>query len=78
MAGGADYEDFAEIFGADGEYDGSTVGGWVVQQMGRLPEPGDCLDWKDLHIEVLRVEQRRVMEIRVSARPEDGEPQPEQ
>lgn len=78
VAGGADYEDFAQIFGADGEYDGSTVGGWVVQQLGRLPEPGDCLDWRDLHIEVLRVEQRRVMEIRVSARPEDGEPLPEQ
>ena len=78
FSGGADYEDFAQIFGADGEYDGSTVGGWVVQQLGRLPEPGDCLDWRDLHIEVLRVEQRRVMEIRVSARPEDGEPLPEQ
>lgn len=44
-----------------------TIGGVVFQTLGHLPEPGETCTVEGLSMEVLRVEKRRVQEVRISA-----------
>ena len=39
--------------------------GWVMEQVGRVPEEGDHFQAEGLDVTVTRVEHRRVLEIRV-------------
>jgi magnesium and cobalt transporter len=59
-------ETFAARFGCHLEADGvDTLGGWMVQQMGRLPEVGDSLRVNGLLLEVIRADRRRIRSLRV-------------
>ena len=49
--------------------DAVTVGGWVMEQLGNLPEPGDNFTAGNLSVTVTATEQRRVTEIEVHASP---------
>jgi CBS domain containing-hemolysin-like protein len=49
------------------------VGGWVLQEIGRLPVAGDKFDFRHLHVTVLSVEERRVTEIEIIADPLEEE-----
>ena len=42
-----------------------SVSGWVMEQFGRVPEQGDQLTYKGLEIEVTKVDNHHVDEIRV-------------
>ena len=42
-----------------------TSFGWVMEQVGRVPEEGDHFQAEGLDVTVTRVEHRRVLEIRV-------------
>lgn len=63
---------------ADGESESVSVGGWVLEQLGKIAEEGDEFDYENLHVKVLKVAERRVLEINVtvikSDEDEDGEP----
>lgn len=62
----ADLQDLFEKFGIDNEdYDAVTVGGWVIQEIGRLPVPGDHFRYQHLSVTVTAVEERRVTEIKI-------------
>ncbi len=62
----ADLQDLFEKFSIDeDEYDAVTVGGWVIQEIGRLPVPGDTFRYRHLSVTVTAVEERRVTEIEV-------------
>ena len=52
-----------------GEYE--TVGGLVLERLGRVPKPGDTLVSGRVHIEVTRASARAVQELRVKERPLD-------
>ena len=43
-----------------------SVGGWVLEQLGKMAEVGDTFKYKNLSVLVTDVEQRRVMEISVT------------
>ena len=49
----------------------STVSGWVMEQVGRVPEEGDHFQAEGLDVIVTRVEHRRVIEIQVRVLPEE-------
>jgi magnesium and cobalt transporter len=54
-------EDFNEKFGtafADEAYD--TIGGLVIQMLGRLPKRGETIDVDGMRLQVLRADSRRV------------------
>ena len=53
------------MFALNGECDASTVSGWVIQELGRLPQVGDHFRAQGLDVTVTRVDHRRVLEIRV-------------
>ena len=50
-----------------------TISGWVLEQVGRVPEVGDHFEAEGLDVTVTQVEHRRVLEIRVMKLPESEE-----
>jgi putative hemolysin len=43
----------------------TTIGGLIVDRLGRLPKPGDQVDLHGLHLEVLTVRHRAPERVRV-------------
>jgi putative hemolysin len=54
----------------------STVGGFLLAQLGRVPAVGEQFDINGLHIEVLEAERRRVTRVRVRRQIEEPLPTP--
>ena len=67
----ANLDDMYDLFELKGECDAATVSGWVMEQVGRVPEEGDHFQAEGLDVTVTQVEQRRAMEIRVEVLPEE-------
>jgi CBS domain containing-hemolysin-like protein len=61
----ADLDDMYDLFQVRGTCDAATVSGWVLEQVGRVPEVGDHFIAEGLDVTVTKVEHRRVLEIRV-------------
>ena len=73
IACSADLDDMYDLFQVKGTCDAATVSGWVMEQVGRVPEVGDHFQAEGLDVTVTQVEHRRVLEIRVRVL----EPEPE-
>lgn len=68
---GAPFGDLSETLGfANGTDDFSTIGGWVLNELGKIPETGDAFDYQNLHVVVTKTDNRRALEIKVTATPE--------
>ena len=65
IACSADLDDMYDLFQIRGTCDAATVSGWVMEQVGRVPEAGDHFRAEGLDVTVTQVEHRRVLEIRV-------------
>ncbi len=50
------------------EHQYTTVAGFVLHQLGRIPQPADHFDWEDLRFEVVDMDGRRVDKVLVSRR----------
>lgn len=72
---GTDLDDMFELFDIDEELDISTVGGWVVEQFGRIPRVGEEFDYGSLHVCVSKRAPRRVTEVIITKtqQPEEEE-----
>ena len=70
-----DLDDLYDLFDMkpSEEYDASSVSGWVMEEIGRVPDVGDRFQADGLDVCVTRVEHRRVMEIRVRPLPPERE-----
>ena len=66
-------DDLYDLFSIKGECDAATISGWVLEQVGRVPEVGDHFEAEGLDVTVTQVEHRRVLEIRVMKLPESEE-----
>ncbi len=65
----ADIDDFFdryEIKTPDDEDMPQTVNGWILMHFGNFPEVGDCFDFENLHIEITKIDSRRIEEIKVT------------
>ncbi|WP_297290546.1 HlyC/CorC family transporter [uncultured Flavonifractor sp.] len=69
----ADLTDLFDLFSIKGECDANTISGWVMEQIGRIPEGGDHFVSDGLDVTVTKVDHRRVLEIRVRVLPEPEE-----
>ena len=72
VLGSTDVEEFCEHF--DIEYDeesieSSTVSGWVMERMGKVPEKGEQFKLNDLTITITDSDARHVMEVEVKKAP---------
>ena len=72
IAAAADLGDLYDLFSIKGECDASSVSGWVVDQLGRLPQVGDRFQAEGLDVTVTAVDHRRAMEIRVEVQTEEA------
>ena len=73
IACSADLDDMYDLFQVKGTCDAATVSGWVMEQVGRVPEVGDHFQAEGLDVTVTRVEHRRVLEIQVRTLEEETE-----
>ena len=47
----------------DEETEATTVGGWVVEKLGRISQEGDEFDFENLSITILKTSSRRALEV---------------
>ena len=79
VSGGANLEDFFEIFGEEIEADATTINGWVMIELDRLPKAGDSFDYiskhKIFHVRVTKADSKRALMTRITVedRPEEDE-----
>lgn len=59
---------FADFFGIEEEYEVSSVGGWVMDELDKIPEKGDTFTYRNLFVTVTETEQRRAGKIAVIRR----------
>lgn len=62
--------ELAESFDLDlPDSESTTVGGFVVEQLGRMPENGESMRWNDLTFKVLEADETRVMRVELRCSP---------
>ena len=61
----ADLSDLFDLFSLKGECEANSISGWVLEQLGRIPQEGDQFQADGLAVTVTKMEHRRIMEIRV-------------
>ena len=77
VAGGANLEDFFEMFDEEIEADATTINGWVMIELDRLPKVGDEFDYESrhklFHVKVTKADGRRALMTRITVKdkPED-------
>ena len=64
-----DFDDFAACFHLKADSEMVSVSGWVMEQFGRVPEAGEAFTCGELTVEVTRVENHRIEEIRITRCP---------
>lgn len=62
----ADLDDMFALFDMEEDIDHSTVGGWVVEEFGKIPRVGDEFTFGPLHVCVSKRDPRRVTEVIVT------------
>ena len=62
-----------ELFDINDEIDEASVGGWVMSELDKIPEEGDCFSYKNVDVAVTKTESRRVVEIEVKINPVEDE-----
>ena len=58
------FDDFADHFGLKADSEMASVSGWVMEQFGRLPNPGAAFDFQGLHVQITRAANHHIEQIR--------------
>ena len=61
----ANLEDFAERFGLEISSENVSLGGWVMEMLGRVPEAGDTFEYGDYLIRVTETDGHRAARCRI-------------
>lgn len=80
VQGHADLEEFLGFFHLDPEddEDNSTVNGWAITQLGKIPDAGDQFVYQTLSATVEKVENQRITDLLVTMYPAEEWPNTEQ
>ena len=71
----AGLDDLFEFFHIDSETEASTINGWILENLDRIPSVGDVFTYQGLTFTVARVDSNRTEEVMVRGRPaESGRP----
>ena len=60
------FDDFADHFGLKADSEMASVSGWVMEQFGRLPDPGAAFDFQGQHVQITRAANHHIEQIRVT------------
>lgn len=64
-------DDFCDFFGIETDSTTISLGGWVMEQLGKVPEAGDSFDFGCLSVSVFETDGQRVTFIDVEKKPEE-------
>jgi len=62
-----------EIDDRDFDSDYNTVGGWAMEMLGHIPQPGEQYAYRNLTVTVMVVEEQRIISLRVQKLPSADE-----
>lgn len=62
-----------EIDDRDFDSDYNTVGGWAMEMLGHIPQPGEQYTYRNLTVTVMVVEEQRIISLRVQKLPSADE-----
>jgi len=65
----ADLDKLSRFFDLDCQSECTSISGWVMEQLGRIPSEGDSFTYEDLHVTVTATDYHRVLEIEVRRDP---------
>ena len=68
-----DFDDFCEYFDIETESDSTSLSGWIMEQMEKIPEAGESFKFENLTVTVTSVDNHRISEARVLRRPKAAE-----
>ena len=71
IACSANLTDLFDLFSIRGDCDCTTVSGWVMSEIGRVPVVGDRFQYENLDVTVTSIQNHRVLEIKVVVLPEE-------
>ncbi len=66
ISGDMNIDDMLELFDKDDKYlhsDSKSVGGWVIEQIGDIPEKGSSFTYKELTVTVKNMEDQRIIDV---------------
>lgn len=67
MAGGLNLDKMFEFFEMKNEFeDITTVSGWIIETLGRIPDEGDSFDYENLTIKVEKKDFRRIIKVKIT------------
>lgn len=68
-------EDFAKFFDLNIESESISIGGWVMEQMGKIPDVDDHFDYENVSVTVSETDGQRVSKIKmlITPKPESDE-----
>ncbi len=72
ISGDMNIDDMLELIDKDSRYidsDSKSVGGWVIEQIGDIPEENSSFEYKELEITVTDVEDQRINKILMIYKP---------
>lgn len=70
--GSANFDDFCEFFDISAEADSVSAGGWVMEQLGKIPVEGESFTYASITVTVTETDSHRVTNLRVVVNePED-------
>ena len=75
VKGNASVMKLFEMLGFDEDLDVVSVSGWISQELGKIPEQGDQLIYRNVKVDVTAAEDRRVTDAHITVFPveEEGE-----
>lgn len=63
--GSVNFDDFCQEFDIEAEAESVSVGGWVMEQLGKIPENGESFEFRNMLVTVMETDSHRVTKIRV-------------
>ena len=73
ISGLADRESLDELFDLETDSDSATLGGWVMEKLEKIPEPGDTLEEAGILLKVTKANDKRVLEVYAEKLPDPEE-----
>lgn len=68
-----DLDEFCEFFDVEAESEMVSLGGWIAEQLGKVPKEGDCFQYDNLEIKVTSVDTHRVEEVEIHQLPKKSD-----
>ena len=66
-----DLDKMEEFFDIECESDCTSISGWVMEQLGRIPREGDRFAYDDMEVVVTETDAHRVIEVEITRHPKE-------